>query len=188
MSATVCINDGDTHNSPVEAFEARNPDQLVIRRALRQDSGGAGEFRGGLGVAREIRYLEGATRAFYEVERTVCAPWGLFGGKDALANRISVVRADGNVEVIKGKSMVSDLAANEGTLLEAGGGGGFGDPLLRPVEKVLADVRSEYVSIESARDNYGVVINKVGRKYELDAKATEELRLQMTGRNNGEHS
>jgi N-methylhydantoinase B len=179
MSATVCINDGDTHNSPVEAYEARSLDQMVVRRELRQDSGGAGQFRGGLGVAREIRYIEPSPRAFYEVERTVCAPWGLFGGKDALANRISVVRANGEIEVIKGKSMVSDLAAGEGTLLEAGGGGGFGNPLLRPVEKVFADVCSEYVSIESARNNYGVVITKNGRKYELDEAATVALRKQM---------
>ena len=178
MSATVCINDGDTHNSPVEATRPRTR-SVVEPRELRQDSGGAGQFRGGLGVARELRYLEGASRAFYEVERTVCAPWGLFGGKDALANRISLVKADGEVEVIEGKSMVSDLEVNEGSLLEAGGGGGFGDPLLRPVEKVFADVRSEYVSIQSARENYGVVVRKTGRKYELDAKATEELRMKL---------
>jgi N-methylhydantoinase B len=178
MSATVCINDGDTHNSPVEAYEARSPDQIVVRRALRQDSGGAGKFRGGLGVAREIRYLDRWPRSFYEVERTQCAPWGLFGGKDALANRISIVRKDGTIEVIKGKSMVSDLEAGEGSLLEAGGGGGFGDPLERPVERVLADVRSEYVSIDSARENYGVVIKRAGRKYELDEEATSELREQ----------
>ncbi len=51
MNATVCLNDGDTHNAPVEATEAKNP-IIVEHRALRQDSGGAGKFRGGLGVSQ----------------------------------------------------------------------------------------------------------------------------------------
>ena len=54
MNATVCLNDGDTHNAPVEATEAKNP-IIVEHRALRQDSGGAGKFRGGLGVSNEVR-------------------------------------------------------------------------------------------------------------------------------------
>ena len=87
MSATVCLNDGDTHNSPVEATEAKSP-IIIERRTLRQDSGGAGKFRGGLGVANEVRMRRTAT-IHAHVERTICAPWGLHGGKDALANRIT---------------------------------------------------------------------------------------------------
>src|SRR4029078_4369127 len=96
MSATVCLNDGDTHNSPVEATEAKSP-IIVEQRTLRQDSGGPGKFRGGLGVANEVRMRRTAT-IHAHVERTICAPWGLHGGKDALANRITVPRKDGTVQ------------------------------------------------------------------------------------------
>ncbi|HLF76346.1 MAG TPA: hydantoinase B/oxoprolinase family protein [Dehalococcoidia bacterium] len=179
MSATVCVNDGDTHNAPTEATEARQPGSIVVRRELRLDSGGPGKFRGGLGVARETRNLLPRSRFFYEVERTECAPWGLFGGKDALANRIARVHKDGTVEVLRGKTGGMELEAGEGHVIEVGGGGGFGNPLERDVERVLADVRAEYVSLESARDDYGVVITKNGRQYEVDAKATDALRKQM---------
>ena len=57
-----------------------------------------------------------------------------------------------------------------------GGGGGFGDPLERPAERVLADVRSGYVSLEAARRDYGVVVHQQGRRFELDAEATAALR------------
>ena len=182
MSATVCINDGDTHNAPTEATEAREPGSIVVRRELRQDSGGAGKFRGGLGVAREMRVLQGRGRAFFEVERTQCAPWGLFGGKDGLPNRVSLVHKDGSVEVLPGKAGLRALEPGEGNLMEVGGGGGFGDPLERPLERVLADVRAEYVSIESARRNYGIVVRKHGRRYELDVAASQSLREEMRRR------
>ena len=56
QNATFCINDGDTHNTPVEAAEGKAP-VIVVHRKLRQDSGGPGKFRGGLGVAQEVRLL-----------------------------------------------------------------------------------------------------------------------------------
>ena len=60
--------------------------------------------------------------------------------------------------------------------MEVGGGGGFGNPLERDPQKVLADVRSGYVSLEAARCDYGVVIKQDGRRFELDMEATKELR------------
>ena len=78
MSATVCINDGDTHNSPVEATEAKAP-MVLRRRALRQDSGGPGRFRGGLGVVQDVELLAPAMFQT-QTERTLCPPWGLLGG------------------------------------------------------------------------------------------------------------
>jgi N-methylhydantoinase B len=96
MNATVCINDGATHNSPVEACEAKAP-LLIVQRALRQDSGGAGKWRGGLGVVQQVEVL---TPAVFDsrVERTLCPPWGLHGGKAALLNGVCVVRKDGALE------------------------------------------------------------------------------------------
>jgi N-methylhydantoinase B len=178
MSATVCLNDGDTHNAPVEATEAKNP-IIVEQRALRQDSGGAGKFRGGLGVSNEVRMRRPAT-IHAHVERTICAPWGLHEGKAALANRISISRKDGTVEKFStGKIKPTEIDAGDAFLIETAGGGGFWNPLARDAERVLADVRSGYVSLEAARRDYGVVIHRHGRRFEIDLKATEELRRRM---------
>jgi len=181
MNATVCINDGDTHNSPVEAAEAKAP-VLLVQRALRQDSGGAGRWRGGLGVIQEVRVL---TSVMFDsrVERTLCPPWGLHGGKDALPNRVSVVRKDGALEQFStGKVNPLRLDQGDGYAVATGGGGGFGDPLERPAEQVLQDVTSGYVSVEAARRDYGVVIKAQNRHYALDVEATEALRRAMAGK------
>src|SRR5687767_12594741 len=96
QNATFCINDGDTHNTPVEAGEGKGP-IFISYRKLRQGSGGAGKFCGGLGVAQEVRMLShGSVQS--AMERTICAPWGLYGGKDAMANRFSIMRQDGSVQ------------------------------------------------------------------------------------------
>ncbi|BDZ44103.1 hydantoinase B/oxoprolinase family protein [Naasia aerilata] len=78
-SATICINDGDTHNTPIEANEVKRSGLLAVRYALRPDSGGAGERRGGLGTTFEWQ-VETDMRFNSSVERTVMAPWGLEGG------------------------------------------------------------------------------------------------------------
>jgi N-methylhydantoinase B len=175
MNATVCLNDGDTHNSPVEATEAKNP-IIVEHRMLRQDSGGAGRFRGGLGVSNRIRMRRAAT-IHAHVERTICAPWGLNGGQEALANRITIQRTDGSiVKFPTGKIKPTEIDKGDGFTVETAGGGGFWNPFDRPAELVLADVRSGYVSIEAARRDYGVVIQRQGRGFQLDAEATAELR------------
>ena len=175
MNATVCLNDGDTHNAPVEATEAKNP-IIVEHRALRPDSGGPGKFRGGLGVSNEVRMRRPAT-IHAHVERTICAPWGLHSGKDGLANRIFIPRANGSVDNFPtGKIKPTEIDEGDGFTVETGGGGGFWNPLARPAERVLADVRSGYVSLEAARRDYGVVIHQQGRRFELDVEATLALR------------
>lgn len=181
MSVTKCLNDGDTHNTPVEAGEVRAP-IIIVERSLRIDSGGPGKFRGGLGL-----YQEQETRvpALYHamVERTQCAPWGLLGGKAGLANRIGVVRKDGTVERFpSGKVEPLSLAAGDGWISELGGGGGFWNPLERDPAAVLRDVGLGYVSIGAARADYGVVISQDGRRFELDEAATTDLRACLRAR------
>ena len=182
QNATFCINDGDTHNTPVEAAEGKGP-VVITYRKLRQDSGGAGKFRGGLGVAQEVRLLSpGSVQS--AMERTLCAPWGLHGGKNALANRFSVLRKDGSVQSFStGKTPGHvPLKEGDGFLVEVGGGGGFWNPIERDPERVLADVRAGYVSVDAARSEYGVVIQQHGRRFELDLPATNLLRHRMAQR------
>jgi N-methylhydantoinase B len=180
MSATVCINDGDTHNSPIEAAEAKAP-IVCLQRSLRQDSGGPGRFRGGLGVAQQV---ELRVPAMYQaqVERTLCPPWGLDGGMPASPNAVTITRADGSIERFPtGKVSPTRLNGGDGYITETGGGGGFGNPLDRDPDRVLADVRSGYVSVEAAERDYGVVIRPAGpygREFTLDLEATVALRTR----------
>ena len=166
QNATFCINDGDTHNTPVEAGEGKGP-IFISYRKLREDSGGPGKFRGGLGVAQEVQMLAPAS-VQSAMERTCCAPWGLHGGKDAMANRFSIVRKDGSVQRLSTGKTAGHVAleAGDGFLVEVGGGGGFWNPLERDPARVLDDVRSGYVSLEAARREYGVVIRQNGRKFD----------------------
>jgi N-methylhydantoinase B len=175
MSATVCVNDGDTHNTPVEASEAKAP--VVCRqRALRPDSGGPGKYRGGLGVVQQVELL---TPAMYQaqIERTQCPPWGLLGGSPGLPNGVVIERRDGTVERFP-SGKVNPLRLDEGDsyVTLVGGGGGFWSALEREPERVLADVRSGYVTIQAAERDYGVVIRQHGRRFELDIDATKALR------------
>ena len=178
MNVTVCLNDGDTHNSPIEAGEVKAP--VVVRDySLRQDSGGAGKHRGGLGLHRSIEAL-GPTTFNIQMERTQCGPWGLMGGMDALPNRVYVERADGNIVApANGKIYSLELNPGDAYVIESGGGGGFGDPLDRPAGAVLEDVRLGYVSRQAAQQDYGVVLDEEGT---IDLQATEQLRAELRRR------
>ena len=174
MSGTVCINDGDTHNAPIEAGEAKAP--IVVREhLLRPDSGGAGEFRGGLGIRRVVEARSPVT-VNSQIERTQCAPWGLEGAQAGMANHIHVERADGErFEKANGKLYNVQLAPGDRYVIESGGGGGFGDPRMRSAERVAADVRNGYVSPESALDDYGVALTD---GLDVDRVATEQARTE----------
>ena len=155
MSATVCINDGDTHNSVIEAQEAKLPVRIE-GYALRTDSGGAGRYRGGLGCALHVR-VEGATKLNMTTERTQCPPWGLFEALAGLPNGFRVVHPDGSEFVpATGKMGSYSLQPGDTFIVEAGGGGGYGDPHLRPRSAVRDDLRRGYISRESAVRDYGM--------------------------------
>ncbi|MBO0885871.1 MAG: hydantoinase B/oxoprolinase family protein [Acidimicrobiales bacterium] len=176
VSATVCLNDGDTHNSPVEATEAKAP-LVVVRRALRQDSGGPGRFRGGLGVEQAVETLVPAIYSA-QVERTQCPPWGLLGAGAGLANAVALQRAGAGAEehFASGKVAPRRLAEGDRWITRTGGGGGFGDPFERDPELVLGDVRAGYVSREAALADYGVCVNTDVDPPQLDVGATEAVR------------
>jgi N-methylhydantoinase B len=161
VGVTICINDGDTHNTPIEQLEARYPLRIDCYR-LRQDSGGSGRQRGGLGAEIIFEALAPMTVAT-TMDRVRCAPWGLFGGKDALANSVAL-RRDGTwqYDLPTAKLSAQRLRPGDGFLLRSGGGGGFGDPRERPVAQVAEDLREGYISAEAAIAEYGVTLDESG--------------------------
>src|SRR5216684_4193973 len=173
VSGTVCINDGDTHNSPNEQVEAKFP-IVVERYALVPDSGGAGRHRGGLGVERVVRARTHLTFNT-QIERAHCRPWGLDGGGDGTGNAVAL-RMGGawKTDFPNAKVLVAQVKAGDAFRLRSGGGGGYGSPLDRPVADVQQDVRQGYVTATAAAELYGVVID--ADTHEVDAAATERLR------------
>ena len=177
MNATIAINDGDTHNGPSEQVEVKFP--LVVEAyRLRDDSGGAGRFRGGLGTEQVVRTL--ADIAYdSQIERVDTRPWGLAGGLSAAGNQVALQRANESAETAfpSGKVLSRLLKAGDRYFLRSGGGGGFGSPLDRDANTVADDVRQGYVSGSAAHARYGVVIN--ARTGEVDVDATADLRERM---------
>jgi N-methylhydantoinase B len=173
VSGTVCINDGDTHNSPNEQAEFKFP-IVVERYALVPDSGGAGRRRGGLGVERVVR-ARGSMVVNNQSERAHCRPWGLHGGLDGTGNAVEI-RIDGKwkTDFPNAKVLVAQLKPGDAFKIRSGGGGGYGDPLERPMKLVQNDVRQGYVTVAAAAELYGVVLDPV--TFEVDPAATQRLR------------
>ncbi|MDZ7701502.1 MAG: hydantoinase B/oxoprolinase family protein [Halobacteriales archaeon] len=162
----------NTANSPIEEVEAEIP-MYVRRYALREDSEGAGEFRGGLGVRRDMEFYDHEASFTVLSDRSKFAPWGLFGGGDAETARY-VVNPDTAEEQVVGSKSTTRLDPGDVGSIQTPGGGGYGDPLDRDPEAVLQDVVNEKVSVERAREAYGVVVDAVART--VDRGATEERR------------
>ncbi|WP_439031564.1 hydantoinase B/oxoprolinase family protein [Gordonia terrae] len=178
-SATICINDGDTHNTPIESNEIKYPSLLFERYELRPDSGGPGRNRGGLGTRLDVRsHSKVKLNSF--MDRTVEAPWGIDGGGPAHPNRLSIRREGADfLPQPSGKVDSLELRAGDGYRIETGGGGGYGDPFTRDPEAVLADVRAGYVTSEMARDQYGVrVIADSDDVWTVDHAGTAARRSQ----------
>ncbi|MFO7889899.1 MAG: hydantoinase B/oxoprolinase family protein [bacterium] len=175
-SALFCMNLGDTYNVPAEVVEVRYP-WRVKRFELAQDSGGAGKFRGGLGVHRNYQIINHKAGLTVTTDRVKCCPpWGIFGGKEGKPSLTVIYRKDGKEERWRKISNLP-IAPDEIISFQTGGGGGYGSPLERELEKVLQDVINGYVSLKRSREDYGVVIDEPEMK--LNVEATKKLRKQM---------
>ena len=172
-SATVCMNDGDTHNHPVEQMEAKYP-LLFEHHALRPDSGGAGRYRGGLGTEQAVQ-ARSPININVQVDRVHCAPWGLAGGASGAGNQVTL-RLGGKeiADLPNAKVLMKRLNPGDAITVRAGGGGGFGPPHEREPERVANDVRQGYVSLTAAAESYGVVLDP--RTLEVDQAATAKRR------------
>ena len=173
-SAAVSICQGDVRNTPIELLESRYP-LFFERFSLRTDSGGAGRFRGGLGIELAVRSRYPALVNF-NLERTKCAPWGLWGGRSGTVSEARVQSSPDSAWVSVKKQTRYPIFPESRVVFLTAGGGGWGDPLERDPEAVAADVREGYISPEKAAD-YGVVLDPATG--EVDLKATETLRARL---------
>jgi N-methylhydantoinase B len=168
----ITVNQSNAKIAPVEIIESEFPTRLT-RFELIQDSGGAGQFRGGLGLRREYLNLADARFSIRSMKHTI-PPHGSHGGKTGRTGDIWI-----NPDSAAAKRLptrYADYPLKEGDVfrLDTPGGGGFGDPLARDPAQVLADVAQGYVSMQAAERDYGVVIDKAGRA--VDEAATARRR------------
>ena len=145
-------------NTSMEVLEHKSP-IFHQRLELRQDSGGAGRWRGGLGICREVKFL--ATGEMLSMKKkTKTKPWGLRGGHEPETNAM-IVWPDTD-RAHRARMERFTMQPGEGFRNLSAGGGGWGDPLDRPVELVREDVLDEYVSVEQAERAYGVKVEEDG--------------------------
>ncbi len=150
--ANGCSTIGISKAPPVEIMEQTYP-VLYRRYALHEGSGGAGEFRGGLGLDYEIEVLRGTARASFVMDHGRTGPQGALGGRDGAVNRVEVIR-DGVVTVPEHLSKAQGIALAPGdrVRVRTPGGGGYGDPAARDPALVAEDVRlGRYTAEEAAR-------------------------------------
>ncbi len=161
---------------PVEAVEQRYPVR-VERTALREDSGGPGQWRGGLGLAREVRVRAAGTRLSVLAEKAVLPPFGVRGGGPGAPNRFRVRRGAQPIEPssLPGKVSGFPLEPGDVVVMESSGGGGFGDALDRDPALIAADLAEGYVTPAAAEAAYGAVVTGGA----IDARATAARRAAL---------
>jgi N-methylhydantoinase B len=173
--ASVSVCQGDVRNAPIESLELKYP-LFVEKRSLRTDSGGAGRYRGGLGTVTDIQNLTEGTWSMANFPRDTCLPWGLYDG-NAGRSGFNKIRRSADGEWEDGGDTRKNVGAGGAMSRATGGGGGWGNPLDRPLQEIDADVRNGYVSVESAQKDYHVVLNSATLR--IDHGATEKLRAQL---------
>ncbi len=160
-----------------EMFEIHNP-HLLLKHEYLSDSAGAGQWRGGLGVETEFEMLgENVTGvAFGDGIEEAARAFGFFGGGVGSRNAIVLTYPDGTQRRVKSKEIIRGIPP--GTVFHqlAGGGGGYGDAFDRPAERVASDVSAGVVSVQAARQDYGVVVDATSGA--LDAAGTGRLRAR----------
>ncbi|MDA1099909.1 MAG: hydantoinase B/oxoprolinase family protein [Proteobacteria bacterium] len=163
-------------NMPVETLEARYPIRIE-EYALRQDSCGPGEYRGGLGLVRQYRLLADEAVLQLRADRVKIPPYGLFGGGRAAPSR-NILDPDGRAEALPGK-LTRTLHGGDVIRHEQAGGGGYGDPLHRDPDAVGQDVADEKISRTFAAANFGVILLPDGFQPDRAATAACRQRLRL---------
>jgi len=148
---------------------------------LRPDSGGPGKFRGGFGMVRQVEILPEEASLSIVTDRSVIPPFGVYKGQSGLGQRWSIVRK-GVEKPLPFSGKASNFKLKKGDIVTCltAGGGGYGDPLDRDPESVRMDVIQGYVSMDSAKEVYGVVLEE--KDLSIDEKATQDQRKMVKGK------
>jgi N-methylhydantoinase B len=151
-----CSTIGISKSPPVEVMEQYFP-VLYREYALREGSGGAGEYRGGFGIRYSIELRGGEATASFVMDHGRVGPQGVLGGKDGMPNSVVVWR-NGEQYIPLHLSKDQGIAISAGDRVEVGtpGGGGFGNPENRSVEKIKSDLENGYYTEQQIQDSYGV--------------------------------
>ena len=152
---------GDTRIIPLELQESLMPFRIE-EFSLREDSAGAGKFRGGLGFRKKYRILAPCNLGT-NLDRTRCPPWGVRGGKEARPGHFIVIKAATGEELIADKEDDYRLAPGDIVCVETGGGGGYGAPGERALDLIQRDLDAGYISRAAAVRDYGVTIGPDGK-------------------------
>jgi N-methylhydantoinase B len=152
---------GDTRIIPLELQESLMPFRIE-EFSLREDSAGAGTFRGGLGFRKKYRILA-PCKLGTNLDRTRCPPWGVQGGKDAKPGRFTVLKAATGQELIADKENDYQLEPGDVVCVETGGGGGYGPPSARAIDLIQRDIDAGYVSRQATKRDYGVKVGPDGK-------------------------
>jgi N-methylhydantoinase B len=173
-ASAITVNQSNARIAPIEIIESEFPTR-VTRFELIKDSGGAGTFRGGLGIRREYVNLADARFSIRSMKHII-PPNGMADGKSGRPGDIWI-----NPDTDHAKRLptrYADYPLKEGDVfrLDSPGGGGYGDPRQRPAERVLADVQEGYLTAEAAARDYGVVLTADGQA--VDEGATKRKRGQ----------
>ena len=143
----------NTSNLPIEAMETEYP-LMIERYELVEDSGGAGRFRGGLGLRRDYRPIGHEMTFSGQGERFANEPWGLFGGGPGATGRISVVSDHGGERRLDNKPSALKVEPDSYVSVVTAGAGGYGDPSERMPEDLARDESSGKFSAEFLEANY----------------------------------
>jgi N-methylhydantoinase B len=170
----ITVNQSNARIAPVEIIESEFPTRL-LQFDLIADSGGAGRYRGGLGLRREYLNLEDARFSIRSMKHVI-PPHGCDGGRDGRAGDIVINPDTASAKRLPTRYADYPLRAGDIFRLDTPGGGGFGDPFEREPERVLADVEEGYVSREAAARDYGVVLTQTEHGLVVDAAATARKR------------
>ncbi|PCN51075.1 5-oxoprolinase [Candidatus Geothermarchaeota archaeon ex4572_27] len=145
----VHVNMTNTLNTPVEVIEREYP-LMVLEYSLRPDSGGAGRYRGGLGIRRVYKLLRGSATLTVAMERTRVAPRGAAGGGEGARGRCLVVRRNGSVYALGSKGSIA-LSEGDIIIVETAGGGGYGSPEERDPRLLAEDLEDGKVTVEGLK-------------------------------------
>ncbi len=152
---------GDTRIIPLELQESLMPFRIE-EFSLREDSAGAGKFRGGMGF-RKVYRVTGPCNLGTNLDRTKYPPWGVQGGKEAAPGRITIIKAATGKAESGDKENAYPLVPGDLVCVETGGGGGYGAPLARSLELIQRDLDAGYVTAAAAKRDYGVKVAADGK-------------------------